>query len=100
MKINGKRHYLWRAVDHESEVLESGVTKRRNKRAALKFLRKLMKRYGSAEEIVTDRYASYRAAMRELGSEEKQTTGRWLNNRVENSHLRLRRREPAMQRFR
>ncbi len=63
VKINGKRHYLWRAVDHEGEVLEAVVTKRRNKRAALKFLRKLMKRHGRAEEIVTDRFASYRAAL-------------------------------------
>ena len=72
VKINGKRHYLWRAVDHEGEVLEAVVTKRRNKRAALKFLRKLMKRHGEAEEIVTDRFASYRAALRELGATEKQ----------------------------
>ena len=100
VKINGKRHYLWRAVDHEGEVLEAVVTKRRNKRAALKFLRKLMKRHGRAEEIVTDRFPSYKAALRELGATEKQKTGRWLNNRVENSHLPLRRRERAMQRFR
>ena len=100
VKINGKRHYLSRAVDHEGEVLEAVVTKRRNKRAALKFLRKLMKRHGKAEEIVTDRFASYRAALRELGATDKQQTGRWLNNRVENSHLPLRRRERAMQRFR
>ena len=100
VKINGKRHCLWRAVDHEGEVLESVVTKRRNKRAALKILRKLMKRHGQAQEIVTDRFASYRAAMRDLGSTDKQTTGRWLNNRVENSHLPFRRRERAMQRFR
>ena len=100
VKINGERHYLWRAVDHEGEVLESVVTKRRNKQAALKFLRKLMKRHGRTEEIVTDRFPSYRAALRELGSVDKQTTGRWLNNRVENSHLPFRRRERAMQRFR
>ena len=100
VKINGERHYLWRAVDHEGEVLESVVTKRRNKQAALKFLRKLMKRHGRAAEIVTDRFPSYRAALRELGSAEKQTTGRWLNNRVESSHLPFRRRERAMQRFR
>ncbi len=100
MKINGKRHYLWRAVDHEGEVLEAVVTKRRNKTAALKFLRKLMKRHGQAEEIITDRLASYKAALRELGATDKQQTGRWLNNRVENSHLPLRRRERAMQRFR
>ncbi len=100
VKVNGKRHYFWRAVDHEGEVLEAVVTKRRNKAAALKFLRKLMKRHGCAEEIVTDRFASYKAALREMGSLEKQSTGRWLNNRVENSHLPFRRRERAMQRFR
>lgn len=100
VKINGKRHSLRRAVDHEGEVPEAVVTKRRNKRAALKFLRTLMKRHGEAEEIVTDRFASYRAALRELGTTKKQKTGRWLNNRVENSHSPLRRRERAMQRFR
>ncbi len=100
VKINGKRHYLLRAVDHEGEVLEAVVTKRRNKRAALKFLKKLMKRHGCADEIVTDRFASYKAALRELGALDKQRTGMWLNNRVENSHLPFRRRERAMQRFR
>ncbi len=93
VKVNGKRHYLWRAVDHEGEVLETVVTKRRNKQAALKFLKKLLKRRGCAEEIVMDRFASYRAALRELGATEKQQTGRWLNNRVENSHLSFRRPE-------
>jgi len=100
VKINGERHYLWRAVDHEGEVLEAVVTKRRNKKAALKFLRKLMRRYGRPDEIVTDRLPSYRAALRELGGSDLQSTGRWLNNRVENSHLPLRRRERAMLRFR
>ena len=100
VKVNGKRHYLWRAVDHEGEVLEAVVTKRRNKAAALKFLKKLMKRHGKAEEVVTDRFASYKAALRDLTALEKQQTGRWLNNRVENSHLPFRRRERAMQRFR
>lgn len=59
-----------------------------------------MKRHGRAEEIVTDRFPSYRAALRDLGADDRQVTGRWLNNRVENSHLPLRRRERAMQRFR
>ena len=68
VKVNGKRHYLWRAVGHEGEVLEAVGTKRRNKAAALKFLKKLMKRHGCAEEIVTDRFASYKAALRELGA--------------------------------
>ncbi len=100
VKINGERHYMWRAVDHEGEVLEAVVTKRRNKRAALKFLRKLMRRYGRPEVLVTDRLPSYGAALREVGAADLQHTGRWLNNRVENSHLPFRRRERAMQRFR
>ena len=54
MTINGVQHYLWRAVDHEGEVLESYVTKTRDKAGALKFLKKLMKRHGRAEEFVTD----------------------------------------------
>jgi putative transposase len=96
VKINGVTHYLWRAVDHEGEVLESYVTKRRDRKAALRFLRKAMKRYGRPEIIVTDRLRSYKAAMREIGNEARQETGRWLNNRAENSHLPLRRRERAM----
>lgn len=100
VKTNGERHYLWRAVDHEGEVLEAVVTKRRNKAAALKLLRKLMRQYGRPEQIVTDRFPSYRAALRELGATDLRSTGRWLNNRGENSHLPLRRRERAMLRFR
>ena len=87
MKVNGKRHYLWRAVDHESEVLEVVVVERRNKAAALKFHKKLMKRHGKAVEVVTDRLASCRAALRDLGLKDKQCIGRWLKNRVENSHF-------------
>ncbi|MFN3231362.1 MAG: IS6 family transposase [Alphaproteobacteria bacterium] len=98
--INGETHYLWRAVDHEGEVLESYVTKHRNRRAALKFLRTVMKRYGRPKVIVTDRFRFYSAAMREIGNAECQETGRWLNNRAENSHLPFRRRERAMARFR
>ncbi len=100
VKINGEQHYLWRAVDHEGEVLEAIVTKRRDKRAALKLLKKLIKRFGQPREIVTDRLRSYGAALKELGGSGLQTTGRWLNNRVENSHLPFRRRERAMLRFR
>ena len=58
MKINGVRHYLWRVVDHESKVLESYVTKKRDKNAALKFMKKAMRRYGSPDKIVTDRLRS------------------------------------------
>jgi len=100
VKINGVTHYLWRAVDHEGEGLEAYVTKRRDRHAALKFLRKAMKRYGNPEVIVTDRLRSYQAAMKVIGNEDKQDVGRWLNNRAENSHLPFRRRERAMLRFR
>ena len=100
MKINGQRHYLWRAVDHEGEVLESFVTKRRDKKAALKLFRKMLKRHGPADEIVTDHLRSYGAALRELGISEKQETRRWANNRAENSHQPFRRREREMLRFR
>ena len=81
VRINGETHYLWRAVDHEGEVLEVFVTKRRDRKAALKFLRKTMKRYGRPEVIVTDRLRSYRAAMNVIGNAERQATGRWINNR-------------------
>jgi putative transposase len=100
VKLCGETHYLWRAVDHEGEVLESFVAKRRDRKAALKFLRKTMKRHGSPRIFVTDKLRSYGAAMKEIGNVEKQETGRWLNNRAENSHQPLRRRERAMLRFR
>jgi putative transposase len=100
VKVNGERHYLWRAVDHEGEVLESFVTKMRDKKAALKFLRKAMRKHGRPETIITDRLRSYGAALKELGPLDRQETGRWLNNRAKNSHLPFRRREGAMQRFR
>mgnify|MGYP000843877719 FL=1 len=100
VKINGEQHYLWRAVDHEGEVLESFVTKARDKKAALKFLKKAMRKHGSPDVIVTDGLASYGAALKEIGAADRQETGRWLNNRAENSHLPFRRRERAMLRFR
>ena len=100
VKINGEAHYLWRAVDHEGEVLESYVTKRRDRKAALKFLRKTMKRFGPPHVIVTDLLRSYGAAMTVIGNADKQKTGRKLNIRAENSHLPFRRRERAMLRFR
>lgn len=100
VKINGELHYLWRAVDHEGEVLEAYVTKTRNPEAALRFLRKAMKRFGRPDVVVTDRLGSYKAAMREIGNVGCHETGRWLNNRAENSHQPLRRREKIMNRFR
>jgi putative transposase len=100
VKINGERHYLWRAVDHEGEVLESFVTKTPDKKAALKLLKKARKRHGPAREFVTDCLRSYGAALRELSIGDKQETSRWANNRAENSRLPFRRRERAMLRFR
>ena len=100
VKINGVKHYLWRAVDHEGEVLESFVFKERVKKAALKFFRKTLRPHGHTETIVTDRLASYGAALKALGAIGKQETGRWTNNRAENSHQPFRRRERAMLRFR
>ena len=100
VKINGERHYLWRAVDHEGGILESYVTKKRDTAAALEFLKKALKRYGRAEKIVTDGLRSYPAAMRDMGNLDRRAMGRWLNNRAENSHLPFRRRERAMLRFR
>lgn len=100
VKINGERHHLWRAIDHEGEVLESFVTKTRDKQAALKIFRKSLKRHGRSDEVVTDRLRSYGAALRELGIGDRQVTGRWANNRAENSHQPFRMRERAMLRFR
>lgn len=104
VKINGEKHYLWRAVDHGGEVLESFVTRTREKNAAknaaLKFLRKTLKRHGDVDKLVTDRLRSYGAALRELGIGNKQQTGRWARKREENAHLPFRRRERAMLRFR
>ena len=76
VKINGEMHYLWRTVDHEGEVLGSCVTKRRDRKAALKFLRKAMKRYGGPEVVVTDKLRSYGAAMKVVSNADRQETGR------------------------
>ena len=100
MKISGETHYLWRAVDQEGEVLEVFATKRRDRAAALKFLKRAMKRYGRPRTVVTDRLRSYRAAMNVIGIGCAQICGRWLNNRAENSHQPFRRRERAMAKFR
>ena len=100
VKLNGEMVYLWRAVDHEGEILESYVTRTRDKEAALTFMKKALKRHGSPDKVTTDGLRSYGAAMKELGNTDKQEVGRWANNRVENSHLPFRRRERAMVRFR
>ena len=81
-------------------MLEVYATKRRNRKAALQFLRRAMKRYGQPKVIVTDRLRSYRAAMNVIGNAADQECGRWLNNRAENSYQPFRRREGAMSKFR
>ena len=101
VKIGGKRMWLWRAVDDEGEVLDMLVQKRRNTLAALRLLRKLLKNQGiHPETFTTDKLASYRAAFRELGCRNRHRPGRMLgNNRAENSHLVIRRRERKQQKF-
>ena len=100
VSINGKRSYLWRAVDSEGEVLEILVQSRRNKRAALKLMRKLLKKQGFVPDtIVTDKLPSYGAALRELELSKHHDFGGRKNNRAENSHLLVRQRERRMQRF-
>jgi len=100
VKVNGKLCYLWRAVDHEGKVLEAVATARRDKAAALKLLKRIMKKYGAPRSIVTDGLRAYSAAMKEIGNAERHEVGGRLNNRAENSHQPFRRRERAMQRFR
>ena len=100
VKVNGVTHYLWRAVDHEGEVLEAYVSEKRDRKAALKFLGKILKRHGNPHVFVTDKLRSYGAALKDLGMPDDRETGRWLNNRAENSHQPFRRRERAMLRFR
>ena len=100
VKIKGEMHYLGRAVDHEGEVLESFATKTRDKAAALKFIKKAMKRHGRVGAIVTGGLGSYIAALKDLCPADRKQTGRWLNNWVQNSHLPFRRRERAMLQFR
>ena len=86
VKVNGKLCYLWRAVDYEGEVLEAVVTASRDKAAALKLLKRIMKRYGQPRKIVTDGLCSYSAAMNEIGVADRHEVGGRLNNRAENSH--------------
>ena len=100
IKIAGKKHWLWRAVDQDGTVLDVLVQSRRDKRAAKRLLRKLLKRQGRPPRVmVTDKLASYPAAKKELmpGVEHRRHKG--LNNRAENSHQPTRRRERQMKRF-
>jgi transposase-like protein len=100
LKINGKLTYLWRAVDAEGEVLDVFVQSRRHKRAALKLMRKLLRKYAMVpDRLVTDDLRSYGAAARELGIGDRHERGQGKNNRAENSHQPTRRRELKLQRF-
>src|SRR5262245_51942670 len=100
LTIKGERHYLWRAVDQEGNVLDILVQRRRDKQAAKKFFRKLLKGLTYVPRvIITDKLKSYGAAKREIlpGVEHRQS--RYLNNRCENSHRPTRQREYRMQGF-
>lgn len=101
VRIGGRRMYLWRAVDDEGEVLDVLVQKRRNKEAALKLLRRLLRNTGvHPDAIVTDKLASYRAAMKVLNLQGRHRPGGMReNNRAESSHLVIRRRERKQQKF-
>jgi putative transposase len=100
LKIDGRLVYLWRAVDAEGEVLDVLVQSKRNKHAALKLMRKLLKKYNFVPgRLITDELRSYGAAARELGIANRHERGRWKNNRAENSHQPTRRRERKMQGF-
>ncbi len=98
--IAGKRLWLWRAVDDEGEVLDLLVQARRNTTAAVRLMRKLLRKQGFAPQtIVTDKLRSYGAAIRQLGLSARHEQGQRRNNRAENSHQPTRRRERKMQRF-
>jgi transposase-like protein len=98
--INGKKYWLWRAVDGEGEVLEFLVQSRRNRRAALRLFRKLLRKQKvRPETIVTDKLRSYGAALKTLQIDVNHQQGIYRNNRAENSHLPVRGRERKMQRF-
>jgi putative transposase len=100
LKIAGRMFYLWRAVDAEGEVLDVLVQSKRNKQAALKLMRKLLKKYSLVpDRLITDDLRSYGAAACDLGIESRHVRGRWTKNRAENSPQTTRRRECKMQRF-
>ena len=100
VKVKSETYYLWRAVDHEGTFFDALVTRKRDRHAALKFLKKQLKWHQAPETIVTDRLGSYRAVLRKLGIAGRQDVGRYTNNRAENSHLPFRRRERAILGFR
>lgn len=105
VKINGVQRYLWRAVDHEGEVLEAYATKTRDKKSAMQFLKKAKRRHKKPQVVVTDKLTSHGAELREIAGAPRHETDHRLNNRAENSYLSFRRRayrrrERAMLKFR
>ena len=100
VSIKGKKHWLWRAVDAEGYILDALIQSRRNKKAALKLMRKLLKNQGITPRVmITDKLKSYDAAKREIMPYVEHRSHKGLNNRAENSHLAVRRRERGMKRF-
>lgn len=97
--IRGKKHWLWRAVDGNGDTLEILVQSRRNAKAAKRFLRKLMKRWGIPRVIITDKLRSYGVGRRELCPGVDHRSNKGLNNRSEASHRHTRRREKIFGRF-
>jgi len=101
VKIAGQRHYLWRAVDQDGEVVDVSLQTRRDAEAAKRFFRRLLKSHGKSPwKIVTDKLGSYGVARRELMPAAIHDTGRYANNRAELSHQPTRARERGMRRFR
>ena len=101
LTINGRRHYLWRAVDQDGNVLDILVQPRRDAKAAKRFFRKLLKKQCACPRaLVTDKLRSYQAAHRAVMPSVEHRQSRYLNNRAENSHQPTRQRERAMKRFR
>ena len=100
VKIQGRQQYLWRAVDEDGDVLDILVQSRRNRRAAVRFFHKLLKRQGCApRQLVTDKLPSYPAAQRTVMPSVRHVTAQYANNRLEVSHQPIRQRERQMRRF-
>ena len=101
ISIGGSWMYLWRAIDQNGEVLDILIQEKRDKRAALKLMRKLLKKHGFAPRtIATDKWRAYGAAFRDLGLTAWHHRAKWKKNSIEGSHVRVRQRERAMQGFR
>ena len=100
MKIRGKQHYLWRAVDQDGDVVDVLLRDRRDAKAAKRFFRRLMRRHGDTpRKIATDKLVSYRLAHRDLTPDSYDVTDRYANNRAVQSHAETRFRERGMRRF-